>query len=207
MALQQPTCIRYAIKLGSSTSTNKRCLCTRQLLLHVVSAHKTKNDSHHHFSWFQKNTNKKKKNDNGNGWLLAGAVLMGLVVVEQSWHTYKDYETKTQFQAIVIQMQQDANRQAGSISAEWNDPAIPALFECTVMETHPSLDGTKMLRGVKVGDTVDVLATGVGPDQAYSLCRLVCTHQPASDAAANEDGKTVPLVNVGWYPKFFLKEL
>ena len=45
------------------------------------------------------------------------------------------------------------------------------LFQCEVMVAFP-LDGQKGLQGAELGDILDVLEEGVGPDGSYNLCRF-----------------------------------
>jgi len=35
----------------------------------------------------------------------------------------------------------------------------------------PTLDGTKMLANIRVGDVLEIVEAKVGPSQAYHLCR------------------------------------
>jgi hypothetical protein len=41
---------------------------------------------------------------------------------------------------------------------------LPMLFECKIIHTEASLDGTKMLRHVQVGDVIQVLESNIGPN-------------------------------------------
>jgi hypothetical protein len=53
------------------------------------------------------------------------------------------------------------------------------------------------LSSVKVGDVVEVLQEGVGPDQAYNLCRLPA-HDPNHGMATDI---------CGWFPIRWLQRL
>ena len=128
-----------------------------------------------------------------NRWFQAGAFLLTLVVAEKAWDFYKEQEVKNEFQSTLDMMQQDANAYSARQQGGHKEAAkMPTLFNCEVVDTHASLDGTLMLRNVKVGDVVQVLTAEIGPGQNYHLCRLGTSANPQA---------------VGWYPKDFLKEL
>ena len=66
--------------------------------------------------------------------------------------------------------------------------SLPSLRQCVVMRIPQSgigFDGPAALKGLSVGDEVDVVEEGVGPGGMYHLCRR---------------GK-----EVGWYPTWFLE--
>jgi hypothetical protein len=67
------------------------------------------------------------------------------------------------------------------------------LLYCVVRRTSGF---THCLSSVKVGDVVEVLQEGVGPDQAYNLCRLPAhsNHDMATDTC-------------GWFPIRWLQRL
>ena len=128
-----------------------------------------------------------------NRWFQAGAFLLTLVVVEKAWDFYGEKEVKTEFQSTLDMMQHDANAYSARHQEGHKEAAkMSTLFTCKVVDTHASLDGTLMLRNVKVGDVVQVLTAEIGPGQAYHLCRLGSSANPQA---------------VGWYPKDFLKQL
>ena len=126
-----------------------------------------------------------------------GAFLMTLVVAEQAYYYYKDQETRASFQSALDLLQEDADNYSQKHHLE-DQPSpkdaakLPTLLSCQVMDTHQSLDGTLMLKNVKVGDVVQVVTAEIGPGQNYHLCRLGSSSNPRS---------------VGWYPTSFLKQL
>jgi hypothetical protein len=125
-------------------------------------------------------------NNTSHRWFQAGAVLIGLAVLEQGWHSYQEYATRQEFQSTLTHMQQEAN----AYSERQRDPhaaQLPTLFSCRVSQVEPSLNGTLMLQDVQVGDVVQVVTADVGPDQAYHLCRSS--------------------TSVGWYPREFLERV
>lgn len=118
---------------------------------------------------------------------------MTLVVAEKVWDLYQEQKMKKEFESTLKILQEDANGYSTSDQDGHKAAAkMPTLFKCEVVDIHESLDGTLMLRNVRVGDVVQILTAEVGPGQAYHLCRLGSSANPRA---------------VGWYPKDFLKQL
>jgi len=66
------------------------------------------------------------------------------------------------------------------------------LFHCVIRRTRGF---THCLSNIQVGDVVEILQEGVGPDQEYNLCRL--------PAPPNEHVRDT----VGWFPIRWLQKL
>eukprot|EP00536_Pseudo-nitzschia_multiseries_P013930 jgi/Psemu1/36899/gm1.36899_g len=69
----------------------------------------------------------------------------------------------------------------------------PTLLHCVVRKTGGGV--THCLEGVRLGDVVEVLEEGVGPDRAYNLCRL-----PIGEDDDDDDV-------YGWFPIRWLQPL
>jgi hypothetical protein len=123
----------------------------------------------------------------GNLLIGLGWALLGLLAVDQALQ-YKQEQEAKEHRQFLYQMQAEANEEN---EAQW-DASLPALFKCKICHTEVSLDGTKMLRNIGVGDVVEVLDVDIGPNQAYYLCR-----NPASDRPGS----------IGWYPKQYLERM
>lgn len=84
-------------------------------------------------------------------------------------------------------------------------PHRPALFYGVIRKswgfTH-CLGAT-----IQVGDVVEVLEEGVGPDQQYALCRYPAIIV-ADEAKGSGDGNPPPLADMyGWFPMRWLQKL
>jgi hypothetical protein len=123
----------------------------------------------------------------GLGW-----TLLGLIALDQALQYRQEQESQEMFK-LVTSMQQEAN---GQNQAKW-DITMPTLFECKIIHTEASLDGTKMLRHVRAGDVIQVLEADIGPNQAYHLCRHL-----TSDKKKKEE-----VSSMGWYPIEYLQKL
>jgi hypothetical protein len=69
----------------------------------------------------------------------------------------------------------------------------PTLFQCVIRK---NTGFTHCLTGVKIGDVVEVLREGVGPQKAYNLCRF-----PA------RTGDDLSVDTYGWFPYRWLQKL
>jgi hypothetical protein len=114
---------------------------------------------------------------------------LGLVTIDQILQ-YRQEQEAEEHRRVLYQMQEDANQHN---QAQWDD-SLPTLFQCKIIHTEPSLDGTKMLRHVGVGDVVEILETDIGPNQAYHLCRRI-------NPTSNRPG------SIGWYPIQYLERI
>jgi len=143
--------------------------------------------SYHSFSESTSPTPPRRR---GNVFIGVGWALLGLVAVDQILQYKQEYEAREHRQ-ILYQMQAEANDEN---EVQW-DVTLPTLYTCKVSRTEISLDGTKMLRNVRLGDVVEILETKIGPNQAYHLCR-----NPAA-TSKNRPG------SIGWYPLKYLERI
>lgn len=75
-------------------------------------------------------------------------------------------------------------------------------FQCLVRRIPKQFDGHKCLTNLKVGDVVNVLQEGVGPDNKYNLCSIERT--PAAASTTSHDEKRI---SVGWFPCSCLEKI
>jgi hypothetical protein len=123
----------------------------------------------------------------GLGW-----TLLGLVVLDQALQYKQEWEATDHRNMLrTMQLEADAENKVA-----W-DTSLPTLFKCKITQTEHSLDGTKMLRNIQVGDVVEIMQAETGPNQAYHLCRVT----KATDTTTKKVGA------VGWYPIDYLQEL
>ena len=118
-----------------------------------------------------------------------GWALLGLVAVDQLLQ-YRQEQEAQEHMLMLRSMQHEADEYN---EAKWNT-ALPTLFRCKITHTEHSLDGTKVLKNIKVGDVVEVMEAEVGPNKAYNLCRSV----PASNLEKK---------SIGWYPSEFMERV
>lgn len=74
-------------------------------------------------------------------------------------------------------------------------------FQCFVRRVPQQFDGHKCLTNLKVGDVVNVLQEGVGPNNKYNLCSIERSPAAASTAAEEK------CISVGWFPCSCLEKI
>mmetsp|Transcript_3268 Transcript_3268/g.7182 ORF Transcript_3268/g.7182 Transcript_3268/m.7182 type:complete len:242 (+) Transcript_3268:128-853(+) len=153
-----------------------------------------------------------KINERGGIWIYIGWTILGLVGVDQALQ-YKQEQVDNERRRMIAEMQLEADSASVNV-ADW-DESLPTVFTCKILHVDPGLDGTKMLtrsksktnnggirsginRHIKRGDVVEVLKAGVGPNQAYHLCRMREQKSDSIDSSA---------MVVGWYPIEYLERL
>jgi hypothetical protein len=102
---------------------------------------------------------------------------------------FRQAQESKEHSRMLTAMQHEANE---TNQTQW-DTSLPSLFECKILRVEVSLDGTKMLKNIKVGDVVDVIDEGIGPNKAYHLCRLNASNRRKQ--------------SIGWYPIEFLENI
>ena len=79
----------------------------------------------------------------------------------------------------------------------------PTLFHCVIRKNHGLVH---CLPGVQLGDVVEILEEGVGPEHLYNLCRL-----PAKTVIENQEEcdelPVIPRDSYGWFPIRWLQKL
>mmetsp|Transcript_46723 Transcript_46723/g.69096 ORF Transcript_46723/g.69096 Transcript_46723/m.69096 type:complete len:204 (-) Transcript_46723:50-661(-) len=80
------------------------------------------------------------------------------------------------------------------------------LFRCVVRKIpqRNMFDGSMSLMGVRVGEVLDVLEEGVGPDGMYNMCRRRRLNVTNEDDEDEDGGEEV--FDVGWYPVWMLEK-
>mmetsp|Transcript_44340 Transcript_44340/g.82352 ORF Transcript_44340/g.82352 Transcript_44340/m.82352 type:complete len:191 (-) Transcript_44340:190-762(-) len=132
---------------------------------------------------------------NGTPEIVFGLTLLGLLAADrfvQSQQRNGRDEVVRMLEREVRAAVDERSGATGSFPPETADQ--PRLFRCAVRRAPENFDGTKCLRGVREGDVVDVLEEGVGPGNAYNLCR-VCKE------GTNDD------LLIGWFPMTCLEKL
>jgi hypothetical protein len=128
------------------------------------------------------------------GYLIGfGWALLGVVAIDQSLQYYQDQQ-RAEYVATLTEMQRQADREQ---AADWPQD-LPVLWEYQIGRVEASLDGVKMLRNIQMGETVEILQEGVGPNRAYHLCRVKGSNSSSSKSSGS---------SMGWYPIQYLKEV
>jgi hypothetical protein len=141
-------------------------------------------------------TSRQAQPKRGGGYLIGfGWALLGVVAVDQALQYYQDQQ-RAEISATLADMQRQADFEQ---AADWPQD-LPVLWEYQIGRIEASLDGVKMLRNIQIGDTVEILQEGVGPNRAYHLCRVKGSSKTPSSSSSSSS-------SMGWYPIQYLKEI
>ena len=127
-------------------------------------------------------------------WWESGSVLLaigwtGLAVF--ALDRYLQYQQRAEAVLAVQALAEDAARQKRALRETWKQVHTP-LFYCVIRRAYKQMSGSYGLQGVRVGDVVEVLEEGVGPDKLYNLCRI-------KKGDADEQ--------IGWFPISFMEKI
>lgn len=132
---------------------------------------------------------------NGTPEIIFGGLVLTVVGIDY----YLQQRTDQQKNEMIRQFEQEV-KQDEAISRKEEKELIKqggadmtTKFQCTVRRVPKQFDGHKCLTNLKVGDVVNVLQEGVGPDNKYNLCSIDRSHPPK----AAEDEKRI---SIGWFP-------
>ena len=90
----------------------------------------------------------------------------------------------------------EAKRQKLALRLKWREQ--PALFHCIVRRAYKNMGGSYGLQNVHVGDVVEVLEEGVGPNKHYNLCRIRKKNLDDDDDSEEQ---------IGWFPISYMEKL
>lgn len=135
--------------------------------------------------------------DNGNILLFLG--WSGLAVMALDRYLLYQMQIEIDSNEMLETVTKESQRERETLLKTWKD--APTLFNCMVLREYKNMGGSHGLAGLQVGDVVQVLQEGVGPDQLYHLCRIDGSGRPIDNTI------TEPPLQIGWYPIAFMKRL
>lgn len=125
--------------------------------------------------------------DDGTILLSLGFSSLFLVAVDR----FLQYQNKQEVTETVQDIRQQVEEKRREMMERYQDS--PTLFQCKVVEEY-KMGGSHGLKGVKVGDVVDILQEDVGPGEYYHLCRT-------------RDAETADVLSIGWYPQGYMEPI
>mmetsp|Transcript_10911 Transcript_10911/g.13133 ORF Transcript_10911/g.13133 Transcript_10911/m.13133 type:complete len:182 (+) Transcript_10911:175-720(+) len=133
--------------------------------------------------------------NNGTIEISFGMLIFGLIGIDQ----LLQYQQQTARDTIVKNIQHQLDRDYTQKRSEmWSTELLTQkpLFGCVVKQIPQLFDGSKSLTNVQIGEAVDVLEEGVGPDGMYNLCRT-----------CPQDKKSSMNASIGWFPMSCLEKI
>jgi len=108
--------------------------------------------------------------------------------------------------AMAKTMEEEIQRDRFRLHQKYKD--TPALFHCVIRREYKSMSGSHGLRGVQVGDIVEILDEGVGPDRAYNLCRHTrASRKEEGSSSSSGSSSTDKEIQIGWFPIPFMEKV
>jgi len=123
--------------------------------------------------------------DNGNILIGFGWTLCAVLALDR----YLLYSESRNVDIAMAEIEQESNDKRAEIFDVHRDD--PVQFQCTVRQAY-RMGGSHALMHVQVGDVIDVLHEGVGPQELYNLCRI------------SQNGH---VWSIGWYPVQYLEKV
>jgi len=102
------------------------------------------------------------------------------------------YQQQHEIDDTVQQMQAETEYKRQALLTKYQD--VPTLLRCVVRHEYKMGGSHGLSTKVQLGQVLEVLQEGVGPGQAYNVCRV-------------RDAETGQVVSVGWYPMAFLEPI
>ena len=116
-----------------------------------------------------------------------GSFVIGLLLVDN----VLQYQYTKEAEDKIAQLAKEEQEQRQALLEEWKEK--PSLFSAKAVIEY-KMGGTMGLRGVDVGDVMEVIQEHVGPNKGYYLCRT-------------RDSLTGEVSAVGWYPRSFMEKV
>lgn len=117
---------------------------------------------------------------------------MGIDYYLQQRNDQQRNEMIRRFEEEVKQDEEVSRKEERELINNNGGAGMKSLFQCIVRVVPQQFDGHKCLTNLKVGDVVNVLQEGVGPDNKYNLCSI-----ERSAASSSSEEKHI---SVGWFP-------
>lgn len=125
--------------------------------------------------------------DDGTILLSLGFSSLFLVAVDR----FLQYQNKLEVTDTVEEIRHQVDEKRREMMERYQNS--PTLFQCKVVEEY-KMGGSHGLKGVKVGDVVEILQEDVGPGEYYHLCRT-------------RDPETADVLSIGWYPLGYMEPI
>jgi hypothetical protein len=120
--------------------------------------------------------------DDGTILLTLGFSSLFLVGVDR----FLQYQNKQEVTDTVKEIRHQVEEKRREMMEQYQDS--PTLFQCKVVEEY-KMGGSHGLKGVKVGDVVEILQEDVGPGEYYRRTR----------------DENADILSIGWYPQGYME--
>eukprot|EP00573_Skeletonema_grethae_P012858 CAMPEP_0201695808 /NCGR_PEP_ID=MMETSP0578-20130828/7656_1 /ASSEMBLY_ACC=CAM_ASM_000663 /TAXON_ID=267565 /ORGANISM="Skeletonema grethea, Strain CCMP 1804" /LENGTH=171 /DNA_ID=CAMNT_0048181713 /DNA_START=125 /DNA_END=638 /DNA_ORIENTATION=- len=132
---------------------------------------------------------------NGTPEITFGGIILAVVGIDYYLQQRNDQQRNEMIRRFEEEVKQDeevSRKEERELINNNGGAGMKSLFQCIVRVVPQQFDGHKCLTNLKVGDVVNVLQEGVGPDNKYNLCSI-----ERSAASSSSEEKHI---SVGWFP-------
>jgi hypothetical protein len=141
---------------------------------------------------------------NGTPELVFGGLVLAVVGIDYYLQQRNDRQRNEMIHRFEQEVKQDeaiSRKEESELINKNGGVDMKTQFQCYVRRVPKQFDGHKCLTNLKVGDIVNVLQEGVGPDNKYNLCSI--ERSPALPVAADEKR----IISIGWFPCSCLEKI
>mmetsp|Transcript_24829 Transcript_24829/g.44659 ORF Transcript_24829/g.44659 Transcript_24829/m.44659 type:complete len:231 (+) Transcript_24829:126-818(+) len=142
---------------------------------------------------------------NGTPEIALGSIILALVGIDYVLQVRNDQDREDAYR----QLERNVRRDEATTRKEDKkmlDEGVAAnfKFKCIIRKAPENFDGHKCLKNVKVGDIVNVIEEGVGPDGQYNMCAI---ERGAVKHKGNDSSEDVQRFSIGWFPCSCLQKI
>jgi len=144
---------------------------------------------------------------NGTPEITFGGIILAVVGIDYYLQQRNDRQRSEMIRRFEEEVKQDeevSRKEERELINNNGGAGMKSLFQCAVRKVPQQFDGHKCLTNLKVGDVVNVLQEGVGPDNKYNLCSIERSGASLSSATA---AKEETQMSVGWFPCSCLEKI
>lgn len=186
--------------LRSTTSCLPRCTQQHSNIISIERQlfHSTRNTQLPTFSPIRERLRELRRN--GTPEITFGGLVLAVVGIDYYLQQRNDKQRSEMIRRFEEEVKRDeevSRTEEREMINSNGGAGMKSLFQCIVRVVPQQFDGHKCLTNLKVGDVVNVLKEGVGPDKKYNLCSI------ERSTSATEEKQ----ISVGWFPCSCLEKI
>ena len=203
MAASSPLLLRSLLRNSSITSL-PRCTHQHNSIIRIERQlfHTTRYTQQSTFSPLRERLRELRRN--GTPEIVFGGVVLAVVGIDYYLQQRNDQQRSEMIRRFEEEVKQDeevSRKEERELINNNGGAAMKPKFQCVVRVVPQQFDGHKCLTNLKVGDVVNVLLEGVGPDNKYNLCSIERLADSSTEAGEKHN------ISVGWFPCSCLEKI
>ena len=194
--------LRPSLRKGTKLTCLPRCGSSIRIERQFFHSTTTRSTQQSTFSPLRERLRELRRN--GTPEIVFGGLLLAVGSADYYLQQRNDQQRNEMIRRFEEEVKQDeeiSRREERDLINSNGGAGMKSLFQCVVRKVPQQFDGHKCLTNMKVGDVVNVLQEGVGPDNKYNLCSI-----ERSDASSSNTSKE-KFISIGWYPCSCLEKI